>query len=168
MEVIPSPEALLARYAQGPALLEQALAGLRDEDLDAPPSLGAWTIRQIAHHIVDGDDLWKTCIKAALGEGPDPFSLGWYAALTQAQWAERWAYGQRPLEPSLALFRANRAHILQLLAHVPGAWDCAIGFRTRRGEVERTPVSEVIQDQADHVVHHVDRILALRRALPGA
>ncbi len=165
MEATPNPETLLARYAEGPALLASALAGLGDDALDAPPPGGGWTIRQIAHHIVDGDDLWKTCIKGALGESPEAFSLRWYAALPQRVWSERWAYAQRPLEPSLALFRANRAHILQLLAHVPGGWDRAIGFRNSRGEVEPTPVSEVIQDQGDHVFHHVDRILALRREL---
>lgn len=30
--------------------------------LDAMPSGGGWTIRQIVHHIVDGDDIWKLCI----------------------------------------------------------------------------------------------------------
>jgi uncharacterized damage-inducible protein DinB len=62
-----SQTSVVARYAEGPAQLEQAIAGLQDADLDASPVQGGWTIRQIVHHIVDGDDLWKVGIKAALG-----------------------------------------------------------------------------------------------------
>jgi hypothetical protein len=54
---------VIARYIEGPTLLERALTGLKEADLDTAPSKGGWTIRQIVHHIVDGDDIWKTCIK---------------------------------------------------------------------------------------------------------
>ena len=62
------PETVLTRYREGPALLERTLAGLTAAELDAPPRQGGWTIRQIVHHVADGDDLWKVGLKAALGE----------------------------------------------------------------------------------------------------
>ena len=74
-------ESILTRYKEGPSLLERTLADLQDADLDKPPSQGGWTIRQIVHHIVDGDDIWKTCIKMALGNEQAEFFLGWYWAL---------------------------------------------------------------------------------------
>ncbi len=83
-------ENVLCRYAEGPARLEAALAGLTEAQLDLTLAAGGWSIRQIAHHVVDGDDLWKTPIKAALGCPSEPFSLLWYWDHPQDEWAERW------------------------------------------------------------------------------
>ncbi|NTU56358.1 MAG: DinB family protein, partial [Anaerolineales bacterium] len=66
---------ILTQYADGPSLLDSALSGLRETDLDLAPSADSWSIRQIVHHIVDGDDIWKTCIKTALGNSEALFSL---------------------------------------------------------------------------------------------
>jgi len=153
---------------EGSALLERALVGLQDADLDTPPSQGGWTIRQNVHHIVDGDDLWKTCIKVALGNEKAEFTLEWYWALPQEVWANRWAYAHRSLDASLALLKASRSHVLQLLEQVPDGWDRSVGFRKSNGETERLPVGAVVEMQADHVVHHVNRILAIRREIDGA
>ena len=82
---------VMSRYREGPALLADAVAGLPDAVLDAVPSGGGWTIRQIVHHIVDGDDIWKLCIKMALGNMEGEFALAWYWSLPQRTWADRWA-----------------------------------------------------------------------------
>ena len=73
-----NPSATLALYADGPAQLEAVLMGLTESDLDLAQTSDSWTIRQIVHHLADGDDLWKTCIKAALGNSEGSFSLQWY------------------------------------------------------------------------------------------
>ncbi len=113
---------VIARYREGPALLEDAVLGLTDPDLDAAPSGGGWTIRQIVHHVVDGDDIWKLCIKMAVGiSGPSSHSDG--TGMPQQTWADRWAYSQRSVGASLALLKASRSHILQLLENVPDAWN---------------------------------------------
>ena len=52
-------DSVIARYIEGPKLLERALAGLTEADLDTAPAKGGWSIRQIVHHLADGDDLWK-------------------------------------------------------------------------------------------------------------
>ena len=52
------PDAIIARYADGPAQLEAAIAGLTEEELDLAQTADTWTIRQIVHHVVDGDDIW--------------------------------------------------------------------------------------------------------------
>jgi hypothetical protein len=93
--------AVLTRYAEGPEQLERALAGLDELGLDASRSPGAWTVRQIVHHIVDGDDIWKLCIKSALGNEDGEFTLAWYGAQPQEVWADRWKYSARSTFPSL-------------------------------------------------------------------
>ena len=154
---------ITARFANGPAQLEQALTGLQNADLDALPAQGGWTIRQIVHHIADGDDLWKVGIKAALGNEQGEFTLEWYWVVPQDTWADRWAYAVRPIDVSLALLRATRAHITELLAHVPDGWSRSIAVREPTGETTRLTVGAVVQMQADHLQHHLRRIVALRQ-----
>jgi uncharacterized damage-inducible protein DinB len=156
---------ILELFKQGPGILENALAGLSDTELDYTPSNGGWSIRQIIHHIADGDDLWKTCIKIALGNEDAEFTLKWYVALPQTEWAKHWNYEKRSIDISLALFRANRDHIIQLLKYAPDGWVKAVQFQEPDGKIEVVPVGFVIQMQADHVVHHVKRILAIREEI---
>jgi uncharacterized damage-inducible protein DinB len=160
-------DAAVSRYREGPMLLEHAVMGLRDADLDAKPSGGGWSIRQIVHHIADGDDIWTLCIKMAIGNEQAEFGLEWYGSQTQDTWADRWAYSQRSIGESLTLLKATREHILQLLKSVPEAWNRGVIVRTSKGEIERVPVGYVIQMQADHVLHHIKRIDAIVQEVGG-
>ncbi len=161
-------EGTLSRYRDGPRLLESAVTGLQCADLDAVPPGGGWTIRQIIHHVVDGDDLWKMGIKMAMGNEQSEFSLGWYQSLSQRTWGDRWAYSQRSVDVSLSLFKAIRAHIVELLECVPEAWTRSVGFPASDGTIERVPVGFVIHMQADHVLHHVERIRGILQDRCGA
>ncbi|MFZ0455773.1 MAG: DinB family protein [Ignavibacteriaceae bacterium] len=165
MESPENQEKIIELFKQGPCILDDALTGLSDFELDYMPSNGGWTIRQIIHHIADGDDLWKTCIKIALGNEQAEFTLKWYSALSQTEWAIRWRYESRSIGESLALLKANRDHLLQLLEYVPDGWTKTVQFREPNGEVEVVPVGAVFQMQADHVVHHVKRILEIRQEI---
>jgi uncharacterized damage-inducible protein DinB len=160
----PSAEEMstLALYAEGPTRLDDALAGLSEVDLDASPSQGGWSLRQLVHHIVDGDDIWKMCIKSALGNDKIETTLEWYGAQSQDVWADRWAYASRSIAVSLALFKANRAHVLQLLEQVPDAWQQPIRMRMPDGRTEQMIVGTAISIQAKHVIHHTERIHAIR------
>ena len=149
------------RYREGPAELARVLKNLTDAELDAVPSAGGWTIRQIVHHIADGDDIWKLGIKMALGDEQPEFSLGWYTELPQQTWAERWVYNRRSISESLTLLKAVRAHLLQLVACVPDAWSRTVTFRMPGGEVEQVPVGYILQMQGDHLFHHLKRINAI-------
>ncbi len=158
----------LSQFREGPIVLEHTVMGLSDSELDFKPSGGGWSIRQIVHHIVDGDDIWKLCIKMAIGNEQAEFSLGWYWSQTQDSWADRWAYSQRSIGTSLSLLKAIREHVLQLLASVPEAWNRAVVVRTPKGEIEKVPVGFVIQMQADHLLRHVERIRVILREGGGA
>lgn len=159
---------ILARYREGPALLEAVVAGLSDDVLDFTPAAAGWTIREIVHHVADGDDLWKLGVKMALGANEPEFALGWYREEPQRTWGERWGYGSRPLDASLALLRAIRAHVLQLVEPEPKAWDRAVQFRDAEGRVERVAVGFVIAMQADHLHHHLQRIKDILEERSGA
>jgi hypothetical protein len=158
------PDAILARYADGPAQLGATIAGLAETDLDLAQSADTWTIRQLVHHVADGDDIWKVCIKAALGNSGAVFSLQWYWDIPQDTWVERWDYAGRAIEPSLALFRANRRHVVQLMERIPDGWGRYMRIQwPHQAEEERITVGDVIEMQANHVACHVDDIRAIRQ-----
>jgi hypothetical protein len=156
--------ALLTRYVEGPERLEAAIDGLADEGFDVAMSADTWTIREYIHHVVDGDDLWQVCVKAALGNSDATFSLQWYWDIPQDEWAKLWNYAGRDVEPTLALFRANRLHVAQLLQRIPGAWERSIFIEWPTGERMQIDVTYVIEMQAQHLEGHVKDISEIRQA----
>jgi hypothetical protein len=153
-----NPDATLAFYADGPARLEAILNGLTESDLNLAQSADTWTVRHIVHHIVDGDDIWKTCINA-----DGLFSLQWYWDRPQTEWAENWKYAPRPIGPSLALFRTNRHHVVELVRQTPHAWEKSIRIKTPQDEEARITIGEVLEIQAPHVIEHIIDIQTILR-----
>ncbi len=149
-----SSQTLLEQYADGPARLEAALSGLAESELDLSLANDAWSIRQIVHHLADGDDLWKMCIKAALGNSDGPFTLQWYWDKPQMEWSASWRYASRSVESSLTLLDANRHHIVELLESVPDALEKSIRLQPPHGNEVHIKVREVLEMQVRHMTGH--------------
>ena len=112
---------LLKKYLQLPDRLEAALAGLSESDLDLRGE--GWSIRQYVHHTVEGESMWQLFLRAIIGTNGIEFPIHWYFALTQAEWADRWASDRRAIQPSLALFWASTNSLVELLCCVdPHTW----------------------------------------------
>jgi len=154
---------ILSRYAAGPGMLESAIHGLDPTQLDLTVSPESWSIRQLIHHIADGDYLWKEFLLRAAGDPEREFSLEWYWCLPQDEWVKRWSYAGRDLEPSFALLKANRQHTQEMLEQVPWLWDKSLLIPTMQGGQERVSVGEVVEMQARHVEAHVDDIRQIRQ-----
>jgi catechol 2,3-dioxygenase-like lactoylglutathione lyase family enzyme len=156
-----TPAETLERYVKCPDELETTVAGLSEQDLALSSAPGAWSIRQIVHHIADGDDLWSMAIKAALARSGVNYSQDWYT--TDNAIAEPLDYAGRAIAPSLALFRAHRVHIAQLMQHLPGTWESYILFRWPNTEAEeQVSAGAIIRAQARHAEEHIE---AIRRIL---
>jgi uncharacterized damage-inducible protein DinB len=161
-------DSLIARYTDCLSELRAALDGLAESDLDLAPAEGGWTIRQIVHHIADGDDLWKWCIKAALGNAQGIFTLQWYWDVPQDVWADKWQYARRPIAPALVMLETNRASVAEILRATPDALARSVIVRWReRGGVapERAAiVSDILESQTRHVIEHSADIRKIRQA----
>ncbi len=149
-----TPEEVLARYAQGPDDVEAALAGLSNADLDLTRAPGEWTIRQIVHHLVDGDTLQLLPrAKMALTEpGRSVAADAW----DQDVWATT-LYARLPIAPALALLRATRQYVVQLVGLYPDAWERSVAVR------RQTTIGEMIGGLAQHTAEHIDEIQQTRR-----
>ncbi len=151
---------VLARYGAGPAELAAALDGLSEPDLDLARGQAKWTIRQIVHHVVNGDDIWSMCVKAAVGSPGCTFTMGWY---DYQGWVDTLDFGGRPVVNALALLRANRAYVTELIQRFPQAWSWTV--RVARDEVPEgfeITVERALFIQAAHIPWHVRQIRETR------
>ena len=153
---------ILESYREGPELVDRAIQGLTDQQLDLQLTIDSWSIRQLVHHITDGDYLWKEFLLRAAGEPEREFTLEWYWCLPQDEWVKRWSYAGREVVQSLELFKANRQHTLELLKQSPALWKRCLLIPTRQGGQERVSVGEVVEMQAFHVMGHVEDIQQIR------
>jgi hypothetical protein len=98
---------------------------LSESELDLTKGEG-WSIRQYVHHAVEGELMWQIFLRAIVGRDGIEFPISWCFGLPQEEWAQRWAYDKRTVEPTLALFRslvyfgdAEKDDIPQMIEKVP-------------------------------------------------
>ena len=156
------PLEVLSKFQAAPSELEALLSDAPPSRLELEAHPGGWTIAEVAHHITDGDALWKACILAGLGDAVPVFSLEWYWTLPQDQWSQRWHYASRPIAESLAMFRANRSITATILASTPRWWGRQVAIKWRNGELETQTILAVVESQANHAMQHIEEI---RKAL---
>ncbi len=141
---------LINRYEQVPALLDEAMRGVRAEELDRVPAPGKWTIRQIIVHLADAEIVQAGRIRAVAGE---PGSR--LAAFDQEKWAGNLRYGTLPVETAAALVHALRASTAALLRQLPEeAWS-RTGVHDERGVLS---LKDIVESSADHGENHVRQI----------
>jgi len=156
-----SAEERLALYAAGPDKLEAALGGLSESDLDVSVAPGEWTIRQIVHHVADSEDIWSTAIKVALGAPGSTFDFHWYPG--NEPWADALDYAGRAIGPAVALVRAKRAHIAQLLRHMPDSWERPVRIVAAYDpEGQEMTAGAVVGLLVRHLAEHVEVIRKTR------
>jgi hypothetical protein len=143
---------LVAQYREGPAVVEAALAGATDAELDARPADGGWTARETAHHIADSELTSAIRLRRLIAED-EPAILGYDGNV----FARRLYYGDRPVEPSLDAIRGARAATAEILDRLTEAeWQ-------RTGTHDEHPsygVLEWLEIYAAHCHEHVDQINA--------
>jgi hypothetical protein len=160
-----TPEEWLRLYASAPDALEAAVAGLAEPELDLVGAPGAWSIRHVVHHVADGDDLWSLPLKVALATPGRTCALGFHLGMVDnEEWAAGLAYAGRPIGPSLALFRANRAHFAELIRHLPDPWARHVMLQRLDGQAPtRLTVAELLATQARHALGHADEVRRTRQ-----
>lgn len=110
--------ALLLRYAAGPARLREALADVPADLMLRRPAADDWSPHEVVIHCADSETNAALRIRYLVAEH-DPVITGY----DEHGWATRLDYRSHPLEPALALVEAVRANTLELLRRLsPAAW----------------------------------------------
>ncbi|MBI2755861.1 MAG: DinB family protein [Chloroflexi bacterium] len=106
-------QALIDRYREGYAAVEEALRGASDAALDARPAPGEFTAREVVHHLADSEMTSAIRLRRLIAEDAPHIQ-----AYDENQFARALYYDRRPTHASLAAMKAARdtsAQILDLL-----------------------------------------------------
>jgi hypothetical protein len=147
-------DALLDRYGTGAAAVDDALAEATDEDLDRRPPSGAWTAREIVHHLADSESMAYIRLRRLIAED-DPVIQGY----DEPEWARRLHY-DRPIEPSMAVLRSVRAASHQLLTRLTADEWARTGTHSESGAYS---VDGWLGIYTEHSHDHADQIRRARR-----
>lgn len=147
-------EELIGQYRAGASAVDGALAGARDEDLDRTPP-GGWSARMVVHHLADSETNSYLRLRKLLAERGAELQ-----AYDEAEFARVLHY-DRPIEHSLAVFRAVRASSSEPLDRLSGEDWSRTGVHSESGAYS---VENWLEIYADHGLDHADQI---RRARAG-
>ena len=151
----PAALSLVARYRAGVSLVDDALAGADDAALDRRgPGEDAWCARQVVHHLADSETNSYVRLRRLLAE-PAPTTIQGY---DEAHWAQVLHY-DRPIEASLAVFRAVRAASSELLDTLTDADLGRTGTHTDSGTYS---LRDWLEIYAAHAEDHADQIREAR------
>jgi DinB superfamily len=159
------PADVLAAYEQGLAELDAALAGLSASDLDLARAPGQWSVRFIVHHLAESESLFMGQFKTALAQSGATYIRNTY---NQETWPITLAYAERPIESSVALIKASRGHILQLLHAIPDYWERYVLVNSadsegHLGEARKSTIGQLLEVMASHLLEHCAEIREIRQ-----
>jgi len=144
---------LIEHYRTGMADLDDALAGITEEELDRPEADGEWTARQVVHHLADGEAMSYARLRRLVADDV-PVIQGY----DEPTFAKRLHY-DRPIATSLAVVRAVREASLELMAVMtPEDW-AKTGIHSEHGTYS---VDFWLEVYAQHVHEHADQIRRAR------
>ena len=136
---------LLASFAQGYDTLKAALEQTPEGAMDFRPSPGAWTIREIIHHMPDSEASgFVRCRKiiAQSGVTVDVYD--------QDIWTDKLKYSSRDIGNALELFRLMRLYTVDLLRTVDeSVWANNYIMHPERGKL-------TLQQWLEVYAHHGD------------
>jgi len=156
MQAVIDRTELIDIYAAGPDEVVDALVGATAEELDRRPAPGAWTAREVVHHLADSETNSYIRLRRMLAMESAPLQ-----AYDEAAWAAEPRLGyDGPIEPSLAVFQAVRVSSTALLRRLTDTDFARAGYHP---EHETYTVQGWLEIYADHAYVHAAQIRRARR-----
>ena len=141
---------LVARYADGPRLLQEALAAVPREAMQWRPAPTAWSAHEVIVHCADSETQAASRIRILACE-KEPVIQGY----DQELWARELDYHAQPVDLALATVVAVRAHTAALLRRLPDALWARVG---RHSESGRYTAENWLSIYAGHLEDHARQI----------
>jgi hypothetical protein len=151
-------DALIAQYEAGYDAITASLAGITAAEWEAREAPGEWSPREIVHHLADSEMTSAIRLRRLIVED-NPVIVGY----DQEAFADRLFY-DRPIEPSLAAFKASRDTTAQILRRLsPDQWSRA-GTHSESG---RYSVEDWLRTYGVHAHDHAGQICRARAKAEG-
>jgi hypothetical protein len=131
----------------------------RAGDLDE--RIGASSLRETVHHVVEANVVAASIVIAALGSPGCTYDWSWMMPF--GPWMKRMRYDRKPVGPTLRLLSALNAYVVAQIAPLPGALRRTVFLRdSPRGRLRRVTVADVLLQEADHAAEEVADALGAR------
>lgn len=147
-------EAFLARYAEGPALLQAAWHSIPIEARQWRPATGKWSAHEVVVHCADSEAFAHTRIRQLLAD-PRPLIVGY----DENDWARIFDYHAHDPELALRTVEAVRANTLACLRHLPDSAFGKVGTHTESGRYADGDWFRIYAEHLEIHAHQIERIL---------
>lgn len=138
-------EQILTALADGPVRIAEATRGLTESQLRAAPSPGEWSALEILAHLCACGDVWGGCIATILQQDRPTIR-----AINPRTWIEHTNYLQQKFQPTLKIFTAQRAALLDDLRGLsPDQW-----WRTAKVTGAGKPLTKTVHSYAEWMAEH--------------
>lgn len=149
-----STRELIDRFVAGGDLLTYAVTGLSREQYQARPGPGAWSIAELAAHLLDSDLVACDRMKRVIAEdGPT------LLAYDENAWIARLGSNEMPVDEAAALFAANRRWMGHVLRRCDEADFARAGMHSETG---RKTLADLVVGYVNHLDHHLKFLYAKR------
>jgi hypothetical protein len=145
----------IRRIADLPGILEKAVAGLNDTQLDTPYREGGWTLRQVVHHLADSHMNAMVRTKLMLTEEDPPLK-----GYNQEDWALL-PDVRLPIRPSLDVLKGLHERWSSLLQSISEQQWARTGLHSESGKMT---LESILNTYSRHGENHVAQITGLRKA----
>ncbi len=150
---------LIETYAAGGQKLREAVAGLSEQQLQAFPIPGTWSIQQIVVHLNDSDAVGIDRMKRVVAM-ERPLLMGY----DENTFMARLRYEDQPVAQTLELFDLGRRLWAITLRSLADADFERVGIHSERGKLT---LDELMKDYIRHLDHHLGFIQKKRGLLAG-
>lgn len=144
----------IAKIKNLPAVLEAAVKGLNDDQLNTPYGEGKWTIRQVVHHLADSHMNAFVRVKLALTEQKPTLK-----PYDQEEWAKLYDTTELPIQASLLILNGLHERWSALLEALP---DSSWNRPMIHPEIGDLTLDDLLVTYAHHGENHVGQITKLR------
>jgi uncharacterized damage-inducible protein DinB len=142
--------------AGAPGDLRAAVAGLTAEQLDTAYREGSWTLRQVVHHLADGQMHFFLRFRKGLTEVEPPIQ-----AYDEKVWAELTDVKEAPVAYSLSILEGVHARWVALMQEMP--YELFQERAVIHPERGRMTLADVLNYGAWHAAHHTAQVAACRK-----
>jgi len=148
---------LIDDYLAGATVIEKAVAGMTDAQLDARPIPGKWTTREVVCHLSDCEILYAQRMARVLVEDKPALANADPDLIRQ-----HLAYDKRCVQEELAVIKAIRAQMGRILKTQPAAAFERVGMHSKDGPLT---LRELLGRITRHIPHHARFVDEKRQAL---
>jgi uncharacterized damage-inducible protein DinB len=150
-------QALIAQFASGGEQLRRAVQGLSEEDCQARPGPGDWSIHELVIHLQDSDAVGIERMKRVISHD-NPSLLGYDETL----FVKHLAYQAQSLADAVTLFDLGRQQFARVLRQLPQAAFTRVGEHNESGPQS---LSTLLTTYVEHLDHHLKFLRGKRERL---